>query len=353
MPRVPSESRLPRRRLLQAGAFGALAAASSAASAAASSATPDNQPSGSPEGRRPGREIWIASLTLAGIKSASREETVRKVLERMEQVAGARPDLVCLPEVFSSYFSPSPPRPERGEPLDGPTITAMAAFARARRCYVVAPITLARGGRLYNTAVLLGRDGAVVGTYDKIHPTEGELKGGIIPGKQAPVFETDFGRIGIQICFDIGWPDGWQALSDQRADLVVWPSAYPGGFPLRALAWTYRYPIVTSTRTEPSVLIDLDGHVLAQSGTWEPWLGTPFCLDRGLFHFDFHLEIVRKLERTYGRDLTVRWSHDENAFVLENRVPGKTLSELAAEFGLVPLGDYLARAKKVQDGARI
>jgi predicted amidohydrolase len=348
MPRRPIDAPLPRRRLLQAGAFGALAAASSTPSVFATDESPSSRAS-----RRPGRELWIASLTLAGITSASREETVRKVLERMEQIAGARPDLICLPEVFPSYYHPAPPRSQRGEPLDGPTITAMAAFARAKRCYVVAPITLQRDGRLYNTAVLLGRDGVVVGTYDKIHPTEGEIKAGIMPGKEAPVFETDFGRIGIQTCFDIGWPDGWQALRDRGAELVVWPSAYPGGFPLRALAWSHRYPIVTSTRTEPAVLIDLDGQVLAQSGTWEPWISVPFCLDRGLFHFDFHLEIVRKLERTYGRDISVRWSHDENGFVLENRVPGKTLSELACEFGLVPLGDYLARAKTAQDRARI
>jgi predicted amidohydrolase len=347
MPGSVRDALLPRRRLLQTGALGALAAASSSAIVAA------EQPSSRSEGnRRPGREIWIASLTLEGIQSSSREETLKKVLERMDQVAGARPDLICLPEVFPGRYHPRPAAAQQAEALDGPTITAIAAFARQKRCYIVAPITLKRRGKLFNTAVLVGRDGKVAGTYDKIHPTEGEVAAGITPGKEAPVFDTDFGRLGIQICFDIGWPDGWQALRDRGAELVVWPSAYPGGFPLKALAWTHHYPIVTSPWTTPAALIDLDGHTLAQSGTWEPWISVPFCLDRGLFHFDFHLSKVRQLERTYGREISVHWNHDENAFVLENRISGRTLADLEAEFGLVPMDAYLARAKTAQDQAR-
>src|SRR5947199_1962 len=163
------------------------------------------------------------------------------------------------------------------EPIDGPTITAMAEFARARRCHVIAPITRSEGGKLYNTAVLIGRDGKVIGGYDKVHPTEPEMAAGITPGRDAPVFATDFGKVGIQICFDIGWPDGWKALKDRGAELVVWPSAYPGGFPLNALAWTHRYPIVTSPWTAPAALIDVDGTTLVRSGPWEPWINTGFC----------------------------------------------------------------------------
>ena len=357
-PAPESEPRLPRRALLQAGALGALAAASLGAGKPETPSPHGNANAADPGGvvevaRRPGREVWIASLTLAGIQSSSREETLTQVLARMEQVSGARPDLICLPEVFNGRYSPRPTSAAQAEPIDGPTITAIAAFAREKRCYVVAPITLDRGGTLFNTAVLLDRAGKVAGAYDKIHPTENELQRGITPGRdKAKVFTTDFGKIGIQICFDIDWPDGWQSLREQGAELVIWPAAYPGGFPLNALAWTHRYPIVTSPWTSPAALIDVDGHTLVQSGTWEPWITTPFHLDRGLFHLDFHLSKLRALEKAHGRDVRVRWSHEENAFVLENRVPGKSLADLAAEFDLLPMDAYLARAKSAQDRAR-
>ena len=52
----------------------------------------------------------------------------------------------------------------------------------------------------------------------------------ITPGAVAPtVMETDFGRMGLAICYDIGWPDLWTQLREQGAELVVWPSAYGGG----------------------------------------------------------------------------------------------------------------------------
>jgi beta-ureidopropionase len=333
---------LSRRALLQAGVAGALGAAAAGAEGAQESSKTG----------RPGREIWIASLTTADIHATTREDLVAKILDRMEQVASVRPDLICLPEAFPSRIARRPPSHQAAEPITGPTITAIAAFAKAKRCYVVAPITRDCDGKLFNTAVLLDRDGRVAGLYDKLHPTEGELAGGINPGRAAPVFTTDFGKIGIQICFDIGWPDGWKTLKDGGAELVVWPSAYPGGFPLNAFAWTHRYAIVTSTWTLPSVLIDIDGRTLASSGTWEPWFCASFCLDRGLFHYDFNQSKVREVEKAYGRDVTVRWSHDENAFVLENRVPGKTLADLCEEFGLVPMDAYLARAATAQEKAR-
>jgi beta-ureidopropionase len=350
---------LPRRALLQAGAFGALAAATALGSEnpadpRANPAVEEDCDCEADVAARPGREVWIASLTLEGIQGSGRDETIRQVLARMEQVSGVKPDLICLPETFNSRFTPRPTTASQvAEPLDGPTLTALGAFAKAKKCYVVAPITLDRGGGLFNTAVLIDRAGRVLGAYDKIHPTENELRRGITPGRDgARVFTTDFGKLGIQICFDIDWPDGWQMLKDRGAELVVWPAAYPGGFPLNALAWTHRYPIVTSPWTSPAALIDVDGHTLATSGTWEPWIATAFHLDRGLFHLDFHLSKLRELEKAHGRGIRVRWSHDENAFVLENRVPGKTLAALASEFGLTPMDTYLARAKSAQDRIR-
>jgi beta-ureidopropionase len=342
MPTEP-ENHLSRRRLLQAGAVSALAAASTMATAADDSDSPR---------RRPGRQIWVASLTLEGIQATTREEALKQVLGRMEQVSSARPDLICLPEIFNSFYTPRPTSAQAAEPLDGPTISAMARFAQAKRCYVVAPITREYEGKLFNTAVLLDRSGAVAGTYDKIHPTEPEMNGGITPGRTAAVFETDFGKLGIQICFDLNWSDGWQALKDGGAEIVVWPSAYPGGFPLRAVACAHRYPIVACPWTSPAALYDIDGYTLAQSGKWEPWISVPFCLDRALFEIDFHLQKMRDIEKLYGRDMTVRWNHNESTFVLENRIPGRTLAELMAEFGLVSLDGYIARATKAQERAR-
>ena len=95
-------------------------------------------------------------------------------------------------------------------------------------------------------------------------------------------------------------------------------------------------------------MIDPAGDIIASSGQWEPWVCAPVNLEKGLFHLDFQQEKVRKLEAKYGRGVRVKWLHLENWFLLEAADPELTIAGLKAEFGLVPLDEYLARAEKAQ-----
>ena len=97
------------------------------------------------------------------------------------------------------------------EPLSGPTITAVAEVARMHRMYVVAPIrellyVPGSPTREFNTAVLIGRDGTVVGQYRKMFPVIGPppprgplgpaAEAGVTPGMDGvPVYQLDFGRV--------------------------------------------------------------------------------------------------------------------------------------------------------------
>ena len=72
------------------------------------------------------------------------------------------------------------------------------------------------GERTFNSAVLINRSGELAGRYDKIRPTEAELEKSICPGGlDPPVFQTDFGAIGIQICFDVNWRSQWRRLRER------------------------------------------------------------------------------------------------------------------------------------------
>jgi len=93
----------------------------------------------------------------------------------------------------------------------------------------------------------------------------GTAPGGRLSDGAALTFDLDFGRIGIQICFDAGFPETWQALADQGARIVFWPSAYNGGFPLRVYAYLHHYYVVSSVRTDKSRIIDPCGTILAQT----------------------------------------------------------------------------------------
>lgn len=190
------------------------------------------------------REVWVASITQDGMRAGRYEQMIKDVLARMESVAPFQPDIICLPEVFPfvNLDTGRPPLEEVAEVPIGSICEPFAAFAKRHHCHVVCPVYTKEAGRYYNAAVFIGRDGELVGEYRKMHPTVGEMERGIEPGPlEPPVFETDFGRVGAQICFDIEWSDGWEKLRRKGAEIVFWPSAFAGGSMVNAKATQNHY----------------------------------------------------------------------------------------------------------------
>ncbi len=186
------------------------------------------------------REVWVASISQNDMREDNHKAMIRAMLARMEEVVPLKPDIVCLPEVFafSNLSGGRPPLAEIAEKPIGPICRPFSDFAREHGCYVICPTYTRQEGRYYNAAVLLDRAGKVVGEYHKLHPTIGEMKKGISPGTfDVPVFRTDFGVIGMQICFDAEWQDGWRKLGEAGAEIVFWPSAYAGGTVVNSKAW--------------------------------------------------------------------------------------------------------------------
>ncbi len=309
----------------------------------------------------PPRQVWVATVTLMSQFGApgdrigeTVEERLDRVISRMEEADAYDPDIICLTEIFPhALLRDLPPVPERAEAVPGPIVERIAAFARSRSCYVVCPLLTRRGGKVCNSAVLIDRSGKVAGVYDKIHPTEGEVESGITPGSlDPPVFDTDFGRIGIQICFDANWDDGWRVLAEKGAEIVFWPSAFAGGKLLNALALRHSYNIVACSWIQPARIIDITGDEVAATGRLQAWVATPLNLDREVYHWDFQAEKFNALQRKYGRAIGYRIEHPEGWFVLESLTPEVTLDRVEQEFGLVTFREYMERATGVQDRAR-
>ena len=78
-------------------------------------------------------------------------------------------------------------------------------------------------GNVYNSAYILDRNGVEIGRYRKVHLTHSEQKRGLTGGDDFPVFDLDFGRVGIMICWDNYFPESARCLGNRGADLILYP----------------------------------------------------------------------------------------------------------------------------------
>lgn len=109
--------------------------------------------------------------------------------------------------------------------LDGPTMKFMGAKAKQWQMYVCGSLRLRRGDLVYNSAPLYDRQGQLAGIYDKFTLYDPELDDGTTPGSSMPVFQADFGKVGIMTCYDSWHPEVARLLAYKGAELVLFPSA--------------------------------------------------------------------------------------------------------------------------------
>lgn len=256
-----------------------------------------------------------------------------------------KPDLVCFPETFTGGGVKDETGAQVAESVPGPTTDAFGKLAKANRCYVICPLRTIREGKQWNSAVVLDRSGQILGMYDKAHPVTTSpdytvFEYGVCPGAEPPVFDLDFGRIGIQICFDAGFPETWAALARKGAKAVFWPSAYNGGFPLQAYAYLHHYYVITSVRTDRSRIIDPCGRVVAQTDSHVNYVLRDLNLDFVVAHYDFNYAIPDRLLDAYPGRVRITSYLDDGHFLVEPTDPSLTTAQLQAEFGFESTFQY-------------
>ncbi len=303
------------------------------------------------QGERLPREVWIASVSHEGLDAATPAGMGKKMLQRMEEIVPMRPDVICLPETFlvSNLTQAAPAATLVAESPIGELLRPFADFARAQKCYVVCPLHTRAGDKVYNSAVLLDRAGEVMGEYRKAHPTTGELDSGIIPGPlDPPVFKTDFGVVGMQICFDIEWSETWRSLKQSGAEIVFWPSAFAGGQMVNAKAWQHQYCVVSSTLKDTTKICDVTGEELARTSRWNRWVCAPVNLEKAFLHTWPYIHRFDEIQAKYGRKISIRNFAEEEWSILESRSADVKIADVLKEFELLTLSDHLKTADNQQ-----
>jgi beta-ureidopropionase len=176
--------------------------------------------------------------------------------------------ILCLQEIFNGpYFCPGQDKRwyDAAEPVPGPTVEKLQPIAKQYKMVIVVPIyEREMAGVYYNTAAVIDADGSYLGKYRKTHLPQ--VKGFwekfyFRPGNLGyPVFDTAVGRIGVYICYDRHFPEGWRALGLAGARIVFNPSATSRGLsqylwqleqPAAAVANEYFIGAINRVGTEP------------------------------------------------------------------------------------------------------
>ena len=168
------------------------------------------------------RRVTLAAVHHRPRKPATPQQNLERFGSLVEEAARRKADIVCLPEGIT-VVGTGRTYADVAEPVPGPTTRFLGERAARLRVWIVAGIYERDEGRVYNTAVLLGRDGSLAGKYRKVCLPDEEIEGGITPGTDYPVFDTDFGRIGLFICWDVHFPEVAREMAARGAEVLFLP----------------------------------------------------------------------------------------------------------------------------------
>jgi len=276
--------------------------------------------------------------------------------QELAQVLPARPDLIVVPEQCDRFEDHQPDEcrayfAERGSQVRD----AFAAIARQHHCYVTYSGAWPHGdGTWRNRLQVLDRQGEVRGHYDKFHPVVEETsEWGVLPGRPPQLIETDFGTIAGVICFDLNFDTLRLQVKALKPDLVLFSSAYHGGMMQPYWAYSCRAHFVSAVfGTHPSQILSPQGEVLAHTTNYFDHVTATVNLDCLVVHLDYNWDRLKRAKEKYGPEVTIFDPGYLGSVLLTSESPARTARDIATEFGIELLDDYMARAEAYQHAHR-
>jgi predicted amidohydrolase len=293
----------------------------------------------------------------------NRLEQLQWIVDQMaaqaKQTYGRGLDLAILPEVAITG--------EAGDDVlahsvsfEGETKEAFTRKAREHSCYIVVPTYLldSKEKKLCsNAAILVGRKGEVLGTYRKIHLVvsleRGTMESGSTPGDSLPVFDCDFGKLGIQICYDMDFGGGWTELARRGAELIAWPTQSPQTSQPAFRARDNRCYIVSSTWRHNASIFEPTGKIAAQIKPPQSILVHELDLSYALLPWSSKLQNGEALQKAYGDKVGFHYYEDEDCGIFWSNDPKITIGQTVRSIGVLELEEEMARVRQFYRAAGV
>lgn len=290
-----------------------------------------------------------------GTGQAAVDQMTRAWEGRFARVLPDRPDLILVPECCDRFPAHSMEERKTYYRNRGNQIGEyFASVARENHCYVAYPAVREMPDSTWRNSIqLFDRDGKSVGFYNKNFPVITETtEGGVLAGREAPLFECDFGSVGGAICFDLNFDGIRQKYVKSQPDLILFASMYHGGLMQNYWAYSCRAHLVTAICGLPSGIISPVGELIASSTNYFDFVTHTVNLDCKVVHLDFNQEKLRQMKEKYGPKVSIFDPGYLGAVLISSETDEVTSDELVAEFEIELLDDYLARSIAHREDAR-
>ena len=171
------------------------------------------------------------------------------------------------------------------------------------------------------------------------------MENGTTPGAALPVFNCDFGKLGIQICYDMEFGQGWAELARRGAELIAWPTQSPQTSQPAARARDHRCYIVSSTWRHNASVFEPTGKIAAQIRPPESILVHELDLSYALLPWSSKLGNGETLRKAYGDKVGFHYYEDEDCGIFWSNDPKTTIGEMVRSIGVLELEEEMARVK--------
>jgi hypothetical protein len=275
-----------------------------------------------------------------------------KACDGIKNLGKDRPDLILLSEIFSTYVREETPAYVKSiaQSVPGPLSDRLSLLAKEFNTYIAFGMFRKDGDDVFNSLVLLDRNGNHVWTYDKMTPVICEMDDwGIKPGGYPQSYECDFGRIGAAICFDINFLELAEIYSRQKIELLLFSSVFPGGRLVDIWALRYGFAVACSTYCDNNKIMDCTGTTISKTSNKIPHITGILNLNRRIVHMDGNLEKLEKIRDKYAGDVLIEDMRDEGCCILRSLKPGLEVDSLFEEYGVEYLDSYFTRSRKVRE----